>query len=226
MARAEAQKYNAREDERFASETRGPESAPGGPSPTASGGPKGSDPTSEQLPGTGARPKTYRTARRSRDQSSSSEEEEHPSVTGSRGRGAGNRRRSLTPEMPSAEARTSSLGSTPDLGFNLEDLTTESSPEEMMEGPTCPGVKRSRRPSEPRTPGSASPMGKRSKDPSAGTTAPDPVKDPKSWLNYMRAEHPVIPHWWGELIEAKKGVSRENQKEQAKDLANQVFQTF
>ena len=52
------------------------------------------------------------------------------------------------------------------------------------------------------------------------------MKDPKGWLNFMRAEHPVIPPWWEELVEAKKGVPRENQKEQAKDLANQVFQTF
>ena len=55
---------------------------------------------------------------------------------------------------------------------------------------------------------------------------PDPVKDPKGWLNYMRAKHPVIPHWWEELVEVKKGLPREHQVEQAKDLANWVFQTF
>ena len=128
--------------------------------------------------------------------------------------------------MPSVEAGTSSLGSTPDLGFNLEELTPESLPEQRAEGPTPLGAKRSQKPSEPRTPGSASPMGKRSKDPSTRETVPDPVKDPKGWLNYMRAEHPVIPHWWEELVEAKKGVPQGNQVEQAQDLANQVFQTF
>ena len=141
---------------------RGPEptEAPGGPPPTTSDKPKDSDPMSEQPTGARAHPKTYRVAHYPRDQSSSSEEEDCPSTAGSRGRDREERRRSLTPEMPSAEAGTSSLGSTPDLGFNLEELTPESSPEKRAEGPTPPGAKRSQKPSEPWTPRSVSPMGK------------------------------------------------------------------
>ena len=144
VARAEAQKYNTLEDNRFALVTRrGPEptEAPGGPPPTTSDKPKDSDPTSEQPTGIGAHPKTYRAAHYPRDQSSSLEEEDCPSIAGLRGRGREERRRSLTPKMPSTEAGTSSLSSTSDLGFNLEELTPESLPEKKAEGPTLPGAK-------------------------------------------------------------------------------------
>ena len=42
----------------------------------------------------------------------------------------------------------------------------------------------------------------------------------------MRIEHPVEPFWWEDLIEKKRGLLQKKQMEQAKDLANQVFQTF
>ena len=108
--------------------------------------------------------------------------------------------------MPPAEAGTSSLGSTPDLGFNLGEPTPEPLLERRVEESTFPRLKWGRKPSGPQTPGSASPMGKWSKDPTNGKSMPDPVKEPKDWLNYMRAEHPVIPHWWEDLVETKKGL--------------------
>ena len=54
----------------------------------------------------------------------------------------------------------------------------------------------------------------------------DLVDEAKKWLNYMRTKHPVEPFWWEDLIEKKRELSQEKQTEQAKDLANQVFQTF
>ena len=48
----------------------------------------------------------------------------------------------------------------------------------------------------------------------------------KKWLNYMRTEHPVLPYWWEDLVEKKRGLPRKKQTELAKDLANQIFQTF
>ena len=42
----------------------------------------------------------------------------------------------------------------------------------------------------------------------------------------MRTEHLVVPYWWEDLVEKKRGLPWEKQTKQAKDLANQIFQTF
>ena len=52
------------------------------------------------------------------------------------------------------------------------------------------------------------------------------MDEPKRWLNYMRTKHLVEPFWWEDLIEKKRGILQERQMEQAKDLVNQIFQTF
>ena len=56
-------------------------------------------------------------------------------------------------------------------------------------------------------PGSASPMGKCPKDPVREKCIPNPVEEPKKWLNFMRAEYPVEPFWWEDLVEKKRGSS-------------------
>ena len=100
-----------------------------------------------------------------------------------------------TPDTPPMRAGTSSLGSTPDLGFHLGEPTPEALPEKGPEEPTFPGLKHSRRTSGMQTPGLASLMEKWQKDLVDGKGIPNPVSEPKSWLSYMRTEHPVVPHW-------------------------------
>ena len=52
------------------------------------------------------------------------------------------------------------------------------------------------------------------------------VDKPKRWLSYMQTEHLVELFWWEDLIEKKRGLLQERQAEHAKDLSNQIFQTF
>ena len=127
---------------------------------------------------------------------------------------------------PPAGVGTSSLSSTPKLGFHLGEPTPEASPVKEPEEPTTPGLKCGRRTSGTQTPGLASPMEKWQKDPVDKKGILNPVSKPNKWLNYMRTEHPVVPHWWEDLVEKKRGLPQEKQIEQAKDLANQIFQTF
>ena len=56
------------------------------------------------------------------------------------------------------------------------------------------------------TPGLTSPMGKCPKDLVREKCIPNPVDNPKRWLNYMRTEHPVELFWWEDLIEKKRGL--------------------
>ena len=128
-----------------------------------------------------------------------------------------------TPNTPPVVVGTSSLSSTPDLGFHLGEPTLEASLEKEPEEPTLPRLKCSRRTLGMQTPGLASLMEKQQKDPVDGKGIPNPVSKPKSWLSYMRIEHPVVPHWWEDLVEEKRGLHKEQLTKQAKDLANQIF---
>ena len=78
---------------------------------------------------------------------------------------------------------------------------------EEPEDPFFPKLKCSRGTPGTQTPRSTSPMGKHPKDPVREKHIPNPVDEPKKWLNYMRTKHPVEPSWWVDLVEKKRGLS-------------------
>ena len=100
--------------------------------------------------------------------------------------------KTATPKATSPEVGTSSLGSTPDLGFHIGELTPEASPaKEESEGPYLPRLKCGRGTPGLQMPKSTSPMGKHTKEPVGKRHIPNPVKEPIEWLNYIKTEHPV-----------------------------------
>ena len=115
--------------------------------------------------------------------------------------------KATTPNITSPGVGTSSLGSTPDLGFHIGEPTPETLPdEEEPEDPALPKLKCGRGTPGTQTPGLTSPMGKCLKDTVREKCILNPVDEPKRWLNYMRTKHPVELFWWEDLIEKKRGL--------------------
>ena len=113
----------------------------------------------------------------------------------------------MTPKVTSPEVGTPSLGSTPDLGFHIGEPSPEVSlAKEEPEDPYLPKLKCSRGTLGTQTPRLTSLMGKCPKDPVGEKSLPNPVEEPKKWLNYMNTEHPVEPSWWMDFVERKKGL--------------------
>ena len=169
MGRSETCNYEASSDARFASGARsGPEPAKtsGGPSPSTSAQLESTDHTPRQPTGAGTHPKTFESAHPTRTWTPAFDAEESPSSANMQRKGDRERERrahtpstpegTTTPETPPLGAGTSSLSSTPDLGFHLGEPTPEVLLEKgEPEGPTFPRLKHGRRTSGMQMPGLA-----------------------------------------------------------------------